>query len=380
MRVDVNPKLLRWACERSGTSIETLSERIPRLIEWYRGTAKPTLKQLEHFAKVTHAPIGYLFLSEPPVERMPIPDFRTVVNEHLDRPSPDLLDTIYLCQQRQEWFRDFARSSGEKALPFVGSARVGDDVEKVARDIRHALKFDIEERRKMATWVDALRSFIDQADSLGILVMCNGVVANDTHRALEPTEFRGFAMSDDLAPLVFINGKDTKAAQMFTLAHELAHIWIGQSAVSDVQASWVSEHKIERWCTRVAAELLVPLAVIKEEYRGKADLKEEMDRLARRFKVSTLVVLRRIYDAGGISQDQFRQIYQAEVERLKALVAKSGGGNFYLTQAARVSKRFSRALVVSTLEGQTLYRDALRMLGFSKMNTFRELGHSLGVG
>jgi Zn-dependent peptidase ImmA (M78 family) len=177
---------------------------------------------------------------------------------------------------------------------------------------------------------------------------------------------------------VFINGADTKAAQMFTLAHELAHIWIGRSAVSDTQAQLLPENHVERWCNQVAAELLVPLAMLRDEYREGEDLRLETERLARRFKVSTLVVLRRIHDAGGLTREELWRAYQEELERLRNL-RKGSGGNFYLTQAARVSRRFARALVVSTLEGQTLHRDALRMLGFSKLETFHELGRSVGV-
>ena len=116
MRVEVKPKLLRWARERAGFDLGALTHRFPQLADWERGAARPTLKQLESFAKATHTPIGYLFLQEPPIERVPIPDFRTVGNEHIARPSPDLLDTVYICQQRQEWYRDFARSMGDEPL------------------------------------------------------------------------------------------------------------------------------------------------------------------------------------------------------------------------------------------------------------------------
>ena len=245
-RVVIQPKLLRWACERSGFDLADLELKFPHLAAWEAGTAQPTLKQVEAFAKATHTPVGYLFLAEPPVEKIPIPDFRAPGNERIGHPSPDLLDTIYVCQQRQEWFRNYARSMGETPLPFVGSARVGDDVVRTAAQIRTELGFDLEARRQMPTWTDALRHFIEQADSLGILVMCNGVVHNNNYRHLDPQEFRGFAMADNLAPLVFINGADTKAAQMFTLAHELAHIWLGQSAVSDSQPTAVPVQEVER--------------------------------------------------------------------------------------------------------------------------------------
>lgn len=179
--------------------------------------------------------------------------------------------------------------------------------------------------------------------------------------------------------VVFINGADTKAAQMFTLAHELAHIWLGQSAVSDAQASLVPEHQVERWCNQVAAEMLVPLEVLRAEYGRRADLRSETARLARRFKVSTLVVLRRIHDVGGLTREQFWQEYAADLERLRA-IPKGSGGDFYLTLGARASKRFARALLASTLEGRSSFTEAFRLLGFKTMATFRDLGHSLGVG
>ncbi|MCE7937087.1 MAG: ImmA/IrrE family metallo-endopeptidase [Chloroflexi bacterium CFX6] len=378
IRVPVEPKLLRWARERAGLTVHDLEGRFPKLELWERGEELPTLKQVERFARVTHAPVGFLFLQEPPVEKVPIPDFRTIGNERMGHPSPDLLDTIYVCQQRQEWYHDFARSVGEDPLPFVGSLRKTSNVNTAAARIRHALHFDIDERRKISTWTDALRLFIGQADALGILVMCSGVVLNNNRRRLDPNEFRGFALADDLAPLVFINGADTKAAQMFTLAHELAHIWLGQSAVSDAQASELPDHEVERWCNRVAAELLVPLQELHSIYHEDSDLPDEVNRLARQFKVSTLVILRRLHDANKITREQLGIAYDAEVERLRE-IPRTSGGDFYLTQSARVSKRFARALVTSTFEGQTLYRDALRMLGFSRLETFHELGRSLGV-
>ncbi|MBA4181567.1 MAG: DNA-binding protein [Anaerolinea sp.] len=378
MRVAIEPALLRWASERSGRETEDLRAKFPKLGLWEQGEAQPTLKQLEQFAKATHTPVGYFFLPEPPVDEVPIPDLRTVGNRHLGRPSPDLLETVYICQQRQEWYRDYARSTGEPPHDFVGSARVEDEIVATAGRIRHALGFDLEERRQLPTWTDALRRFIEQADALGILVMVSGIVGNNTHRSLNPEEFRGFALSDAVAPLIFVNGADSKAAQMFTVAHELAHVWLGQSGVSDAQAAQIPEQRIERWCNQVAAELLVPLEVVRREYYQAAALRSEMDRLARRFKVSTLVVLRRIFDAGFLTWDAFRHAYAEERDRLLA-IPRSSGGNFYLTQGTRLGKRFAGALVVSTLEGQTLHRDAFRLLGFSRLETFRELGRNLGV-
>src|SRR6266508_4768798 len=120
-RVAIKPKLLRWAYTRAGFELHDLEHKFPRLTAWESGDARPTLKQVEAFAKATYTPVGYLFLQEPPVEKVPIPDFRTIRNKPIARPSPDLLDMIYVCQQRQEWYRDFARGERISALSFVGS-------------------------------------------------------------------------------------------------------------------------------------------------------------------------------------------------------------------------------------------------------------------
>ncbi|MBI5480257.1 MAG: ImmA/IrrE family metallo-endopeptidase [Deltaproteobacteria bacterium] len=378
MRVEVKPKLLRWARERARVSLPALAKTFPDIAEWEQGTARPTLKQVERFASVTHAPIGYLFLAEPPVERIPIPDFRTVEGEQPRRPSPELLDTIYLCEQRQEWYRDFARSIGEVPLPFVGSVSPNSDVVDTAASMRHALHFDVGERARARDWAQTLSSYIGRADDLGILVMCSGVVGSNNRRALDPDEFRGFAMADPMAPLVFINGADTKAAQMFTLAHELAHVWLGQSALSDAQAAFAPGQDVERWCNQVAVELLVPLEVFRTDYRCRAEVQGEARRLSRQFKVSTLVILRRMHDAGGLSQARLWDEYRAELKRLLAF-PRGGGGNFYLTQAARASRRFTRAVIVSALEGRSSFTDAFRLLGVKKMKTFEGLGRTVGA-
>ncbi len=374
--VDINPELITWARERAGFSPNDLIAKFKKLSLWESGSQKPTLKQLEKFAKTTSAPIGYFFLPEPPQEKFPIPDFRTIANRDIEKPSVNLLDTIYLCQQRQEWYRDFARKAGEPPLDFVGSARKDDEIEKVAAEMRSALGFNLEERQAMGTWTDALRQFIKQADDLGILVMVSGVVGSNTHRKLDTKEFRGFALYDEIAPLVFINGTDAKAAQMFTLAHELAHIWLGESALSNI-GSTLPSNQIEKWCNKVAAELLVPLAVLKDKYNSSSNLENEVNRMARAFKVSTLVILHQLKNANIINNEEFQQAYDTEISQSKN--RKSGAGDFYLTTFSRTGKRFASAIVGSTFEGQNSFTEALRLMGTTKITTLRKFGVELGV-
>ena len=378
IRVPVNPGLLRWARERSGVAYETLAAKFKKLPEWEGGQTQPTLKQVEAFASAVRVPVGYLFLSDPPEEAVPIPDFRTFTALELKRPSPNLLDTIYACQERQSWYREFVRVAGQSELDFVGSTTVRASPETIAAEMRETIGFDLAARRKCPTWTDALQLFIRQADAAGVLVMVSGVVMSNNHRRLDPTEFRGFTLSDPLAPLIFINGRDTKADQMFTLAHELARIWLGASALSNLGVAPRSGFRWEEvWCNAVAAELLVPLVALRSDLRRDESLPHALSRLARTFKVSTLVILRRLLDAGWIDRDCFDVMWDREVERLNGLI--QGGGDFYRTTLARVGHRFVCALVVSTLEGHTLYRDAFRMLGVRKTGTFNNIGREVGV-
>jgi Zn-dependent peptidase ImmA (M78 family) len=287
---------------------------------------------------------------------------------------------LYLCQQRQDWFRDYARLHGLPKLDFVGSVRPQDNVGRVAKAIRQALGLSVGARAQLPTWTEALRQLISKAEDAGVLVMASSIVGSNSHRKLDVEEFRGFALADDLAPLVFVNAADSKAAQMFTLAHELVHVWLGESGVSDAEAGRVPQQHVERWCNAVAAELLVPMDAVRAEFRADAPLDQEIQRLARVFKVSSLVALRRLFDAGRIDEATLWASYRAELARLRALDrGVTGGGDFYRTLGARAGKRFTRAVLASALEGQTLFQDAFRMLGVRKTATFYEAARELGV-
>lgn len=372
--------VLRWAARRAHLEDADLEARFHKWPLWLSGEAQPTLKQLEEFAHLTHTAFGYFFLPQPPKLELPVPDLRTLRDEALAEPSSDLLDTIYLCQQRQDWYRNHARMHGLPALSFVGSASVREAPLAVAQRLREALGLSIETRRQLPTWTDALRHLIAKAEDAGVMVMVSSVVGSNSHRKLEVREFRGFALADSLAPLVFINGADSKAAQMFTLAHELTHVWLDATGVSDTQVGRVPEQDIERWCNQVAAELLMPLEDLRAAHQHNAPIPNEIQRLAREFKVSTLVALRRLFDAGFISQAALWQNYREEQERLRTQKERStGGGDFYRSLGARTSKRFARAIVSSTLEGLTSFPDAFRMLGIRKTATFYEAARELGV-
>ncbi len=373
-RVTIKPELLQWACKRIPVDPKALNKKFPKYAEWEKGTVEPTLKQMEDFARFTRVPIATLFMPEPMDEEMPIQDFRTMGNEQISQPSADLLDTIYMCQQRQDWYQRYALVENHDLLPFVGSATPDSDIESTAEDIRMHLGFDPEKHKHLPNWTHALRYFTDLADNAGILVMISGVVENNPHRKLDPQEFRGFALADRLAPLIFVNGADAKAAQIYTLAHELAHIWLGESGVSSVSPDFFPSHSKEHWCNQVAAELLVPTSSLHNSFRKSVDLSSELQRLARQYKVSTLVVLRRLYDVETISKSTFVKNYQHQLKRLKP---KRGGGNFYATLKSRVGYRFAAAIIDSAFSGQTSYTAAFQHLGISHVSTLNAFAESL---
>lgn len=380
VRVSVVPAVLEWAARRAGWNQEILLRRAPKFEEWVSGVSTPTLKQLERFSADTHAPFGMLFLAEPPVEEIPIPDMRTIRDEGVREPSADLLETIYLCQRRQDWYRDEILDSGARPLSVVGSVSLSTPVDEAAARIGDVLRFA---ERRVQGWSDAMADLIARVEALGILVMVNGVVGSDTHRKLNPNEFRGFALADDIAPLIFVNGADTKAAQIFTLIHELAHLWLGHSALSDAALDTRGSKDEERWCNQVAAEVLVPLGSLREEWKRNSD-EGELERLARLYTVSTLVVLARMRDAGFLTWSDYMILYDGERKRAMDLMDsrknQRRGGNYYNTQIRRLGRPFARAVISSALEGRTSYRDAYRLLGTVKHSTFEGLAEKVGVG
>jgi Zn-dependent peptidase ImmA (M78 family) len=296
------------------------------------------------------------------------------------RPTPDLLETIERSRQRQTWYRKFTRANGEPRVGVVGSFSTDDDVVDAAGAMREALGFELGHRGP--NYTRAVRVLAEQAEDLGILVMVNGVVGSNTRRKLDPAEFRGFALADRSAPVVFVNGADLKEVQIFTLAHELAHVWLGETALSNVDLVSRPRGRAERWCAAVAYEFLVPMDVLQEEHDPDRAVMPELDRLARKFKVSTLVALRRVHDLGSLGPDEYEHEYRREHQRVVETIRKrvrKGGGNFYNTQPVRVSKRFARAIIGSALEGGTSYEAACEMLGFRKASTLQELGRRLGV-
>ena len=384
MRIEpplVKSKIIRWAVERSGYNRQDLEAKFKKLPEWERGLSVPTRGQLEKFANAMHVPYAFMFLDEPPKESISIPDFRTLGSQQITRPSPNLLDILRISKFRQEWYREFSIMEGNKPVEFIGSAKPSSNHVLHANRLQSLLKFSFADRMNLSKDADIMRYLITRLEELGVLVMVSGIVGSSTRRKLDLEEFRGFALSDLYAPLIFVNGSDIRAAQLFTLAHELGHLVLDSTGLSNVSIQSCNEaNQKEKWCNNFAAELLVPLTSLKENMRMNESIESSIDRISKLFKVSRLVILRRFLDANQINQTTFKYYWKLYVSKSKNTRArKQIGGNFYLTTVRRLGRKFATALIESTVNGNTGYRDALQMLGISTMKAFDGLARETGV-
>jgi Zn-dependent peptidase ImmA (M78 family) len=379
-RVTIKKEVLHWALSRSGLTADTLQRKFPKLRQWETGESEPTLRQLESLAKATLTPLGFLFLAKPPAERLPIPHFRTFAEEPQRSPSPAFIETIQMMQQRQSWMRDFLIEKGQDRLPFIQSIKLGDAPQAVAGRIRQTLKLEDGWASKQPTWTEALRLLRETMESAGILVVVNSIVGNNTHRKLDLEEFRGFVLVDDYAPLVFVNGTDSKAAQMFTLAHELAHVFFGSSAAFDLREMQPAKEPLEQACNRMAAEFLVPASDLPRIWGSVRNDPQPFQAIARQFKVSELVAARRALDLGLIPKAEFLEFYRTyQKHERRAATRRPGGGDFYATQNLRLGRRYASAVAWAAKESKLLYSEAYRLTGLYG-KTFDRYAASLGIG
>ena len=347
--------------------------KVERVEQWLEGLAKPTFKQAEKIARVLQVPFGYLFLKQLPKDDIKLPDLRTVGGVRaadLDKNFQDLLKDVLF---KHDWFVDFREEIGFDPLPFVGRFTVESSSAVVAQDIAQTLDLTHDHRLTNGNWEDFLNLLITKAEQAGVWVMRSGVVGNSTNRTLSVEQFRGFAISHNLAPLVFLNGRDAKAAQIFSLAHELAHVWLGESGVSNsniLRAENISHQQIEAKCNAIAAEFLTPEDLFQNVWRADQSLDVNADTISREFKVSPIVGARRAFDLGFVSRAEYQAFAKAQQERW-ASRQESSGGNFYATVPVRNGKVFTQSVISQALSGRVLLRNAARLLNVKPASVIR---------
>lgn len=353
----LSPSVLHWAAGEVGMTLREMADHLTpkKQDEILKGHL--TESQLTKFSKLSGVPLGYLFLPEPPAaRRLNIADFRTV--QFAEPLSRDFFDTLEDIQFKQDWYRDYLERQGAASLPFIGGCSGQTQPQTIADNIRAWLEFATLDRTQLRNADELYGELVQRVERIGILVFKNGVVGNNGKRPLSVREFRGFALCDELAPVIFINGGDAPAAWLFTLAHELAHLWLGHSGVSDVSPR--TDNNAERLCNQVAAEVLVPELEFRSFWercllQGDApEIAISQGRL--HFKVSELVIARRSLDLGFITYELY--------ERYAIITKKkgSGGGDFYATLRVRNSKTFTAKVAALAAAGSISFREASKLL------------------
>lgn len=360
MNVDFNTNILNQLLQDSELAPIAI-DKFPKVNEWNTKYSKPTYLQLVELAKIFHIPFGYFFLEKIPTKKYPIPHYRTITNKQF-KASGELLETIETIEQRRGFARNILQES-RKPLTFANSITIKTDIDKAAQLLRDTLKLPVdwastlEEQRK--GWREAFFMLTKRAEQAGIFVVQN---SKENGRVLKVEEFRGFVLYDEYAPFIFINGNDFFTGKMFTIIHEIAHILIGESASFDFANLNAAHNDIEQFCDRVTAEFLVPKILILKEYEsGNRDYAN----LAERFKVSRIVIARRLQDLNKISEKEFMAAYNSFQTGFNEVNKKGDGGMFYNSAPYKISREFFKLVYNSVKSNRLLYRDAFRLTGLT---------------
>ena len=373
-KLNIQPDIINWAITRAGYQHREFFEEFPRAQGWIEEDKNPTLPQLRDFAKKANVPFGYLFLQQPPVEEIPIPFFRTLTGETGDI-GINLRDTILTLQQRQDWMREYLIDQGEDPLPFANKYSIDAEINTVVADIKETLELNENWAADLSNWQKALDKLAEKVEEAGIYIVFNSVVGLNNHRPIKVEDCRGFVLYDEYAPFLFVNAADSKSAQMFTIVHELAHLWIGKSAGFDFRNLQPSEDETELFCDKVAAEFLVPQTEFERTWTEGI----EFEVLAKKFKVSQIVVARRALDLGKITREEFFGFYNTRKEFFQQKKEAQGdGGNFYASFRKKINASFFNTVNTAVKEGNLLHKHAYDLTGL-KGTTYQKVVKEFGL-
>jgi Zn-dependent peptidase ImmA (M78 family) len=371
----VTPKLLVWARTKAKLSQEVLAHKFvdaARIIAWEEGDQVPTFVQAEEFAKRCRVPLLTLFLSDPPANEIPLTDLRTIKDAGRKKLSANFHEVINDAIVRQDWYREEFPNASPRIL--AKQFTLESNVVEVAEYLRRTLWINNDLLAECGDWKDYLERLTLNAEAAGVLVLRSGIVRNDGRRKLDIDEFRGFALIDDVAPLIFVNANDTTTAQIFTLIHELVHICIGREGISNPDPTKAIEgmrNQTEAFCNKVAAEVLVPEKKFLRDWQSSNTNSVNLKRIVRFNKVSNMVALRRAFDLGKIEKDYYFRSVRNDYERFRRLKEKeeehkqSGGPELFVLLPIRNGRKFTDSIFVALQGGKVAHTEAARLLGLT---------------
>lgn len=372
----ISKPVLEWIADKQAKDIITLAQEFvadeKKIEKFLNGLV--TKSQAKDLAKLAKIPFGFLFLDKPPeMVRPTLPDFRnTLKAEPLSNNFYEVLEDI---NNKIDWYKDFLREEDIlDKLDFVGRFDYNKSrPEDVAKDIAMSIGFDIRTKlNNLGNKDNYLSELVSSFESIGILVFQSGIVKNNTKKPLSVKEFRGFAITDIYAPAVFINNKDEKSAQLFTLLHEVAHLWIGQEGISD----WDGKNYTEKFCNQVAAYFFMPDDMFITEWQKKAKVDDNkfniIYEISKFFKISALATTIKAVHLNLIPSFYINEVRKQIDEQLLKNKNKNSGGNPYASFPLRNSKRLTKIILTQALNQHILLTDAAKLLNL-KPTTVMEL-------
>ncbi len=353
----ITPNVLKWARESARMTEETAAAKVSvsaeKLKEWEAGTNQPTIKQAQTLAKAYKRPFALFFLPEIPRDFQPLQDFRSNDSKALGTGSIFIIREI---QQKQAWISDSNEENNEPKVPFVGKFSINDNPINVAKDILNTLGIN----PTNYTNDNPIKEWIDKAESNGVFISRTSFI--HSRLKLDSDELQGFAIADPYAPFVFINSDDWNAPQLFTLVHELAHIWIAATGISNnIEPDLKHKDKlnpVELFCNEVAANALIPSEVINNIPTTVFNSAREVFNASKKLGISSFAFLVRALNLKLISFDSYKELkksadieYRAFLKREEEKKAKQkaqekkGGPNYYLLQLNKNSRLFTQTVL-----------------------------------
>lgn len=383
--VPVNPKMLIWARERAGYAgiDDVLGISKANLKRWEKGEARPTVTQALMLAEKYHRSLAFFLLSTPP-EEGELPDFRGAADR---KKTPALQAFIHLVEARCEWAEEVRREAGKEPIGqgYINSGNIQENPEQAADHIRTALSIDLESVWSSRSPEDAMALWIQAIEDFGIFVFQNDTIRGKT---IDCLQFRGLAIANPYAPAIGLNKQDAPRGKIFTLAHELTHLWLGNAGISNLFPSKMGElDRIEKYCNSVAAAMLLPTEIFRDDWetaQSQNDLKNAVAKLSGKFKVSQDAVARKAMDCRYINLDEYVNLHQEYVKAWKKWSKGKGGGggkkgDREISLAKQAGALFSKMVISELREGDVNFTVARKLLGAKYFRQVDEIGEFHGA-
>lgn len=369
-RLNINNSLLHSYIKSSPYSLQQLKEKVKDIELFISGRKNPTFNQVSKIAKIINIPTGLLLLDTRIEKSVNTLDFRTInsTNLNVNGLSPELKDTIKEMEVKQ----DFLKSEITTNLDFISKFSIESDYLEVTNYIKRLLNVADYHYYNKGFKEKPLNFFRSKISSLGIYVFFNGKVKDNTHRQLNINEFRGFVLVDKTAPIIFVNQKDSKAGQLFTLIHELVHLFIGSEGIFNNSDNEFGVNKTEAFVNKVTGEILVPTSELLQMFPS------DISSLATTFRVSKFVVARRLLDTKLIDHTEYLSLIDElskEFVKTKNIVSdKKTSGNYKNNLNFRMDKQFFYYIESALNHNKITYTEAFNVLGvgYKGYKTLRE--------